>query len=821
MHFMKNNSEHTICDKRPEILAPAGDMAALVGAIKGGADAVYLGVGEFNARQGASNFSEKQLEDAIELAHSYGLSTYLALNIPIKQNELQYVLDLLDDAYSLGIDAVIMRDLGLISHVHNLYPDLPIHASTQMTVHNTAGVRFLEDLGVKRAIVARELSTSELESIVHNSNIGIEIFVHGALCYSYSGQCLFSSFTTGRSANRGACAQPCRWKFDLVVDGKKCNPEIGGSYPISCAELCTLEEIGDIVKTGVCSLKIEGRMKKSGYVTAASSAYREAVEQVCSGESLDEKWVKQKEEELGRLFYRGFTKGFVLEDREVTHPAYSSSHGILLGTVQNLVFTESSASLKITLEHDLEMGDGISILTKHRMLGSSIGAILKGATEVPSAKRGEMVSLLISPRTGKAVEKGDEVYVTTDSSLLKQLQAVELPKCPVDIVVDAHLDKELSVSVSDGNSHIEHIADYVVQPSRKAPTGTEQISSIMERLGDTPYSVSSIKVNADENIFIPLGVLTQARRDAFDKLLESKLSMFQREAKYPFFDTKKSDSHEVSDSLLLAVEVGNIDSLRAAAENGADIIHVPIDLLPEIRQFEGGKLLDSKNGMPEIVLSLPPIIHDSEQDAIAPMLLEAQKYELAVECSDIGSLKLVRDLGLPFVAAKSLNTFNSLSAETLSEKGAIRVDVSPELSVTEIRELSGGVNHEKMQLESVAYGRQLMFVTEHDLLAPLLKQGFYRNGVSAYLVDKKGDRYPIRRWGTRTLLYDSRVINMSGKLRDLQEAGISAIRLELGNDGRKKVANLVTTYREALDRLSSSTSSGSTQHFTGHYFESV
>ncbi|MBP2029474.1 putative protease [Methanohalophilus levihalophilus] len=818
---MKNNSEYPVCKQRPEILAPAGDMTALIGAIKGGADAVYLGVGEFNARQGASNFSEKQLEDAIELAHSYGLSIYLALNIPIKQNELQEALDLVDDAYAMGIDAIIMRDIGLISHVHTLYPDLPIHASTQMTVHNTAGVKSLEELGVKRAIVARELNTSELDAIVHNSNIGIEIFVHGALCYSYSGQCLFSSFTTGRSANRGACAQPCRWKFDLVIDGKKCNQEIGGSYPISCAELCTLGDIGDIVKTGICSLKIEGRMKKSGYVTAASSAYREAVEKVCSGIPLDEKWAKQKEEELGRLFYRGFTKGFVLEDRDVTNPAYSSSHGVLLGTVQNLVFTESSASLKLTLEHDLEMGDGISILTKHRMLGSSIGAIMKGSKEILSAKRGETVSLLISPRTGKAVEKGDEVYVTTDSSLLKQLQAVELPKFPVDIVVDAHLDRELSISVSEGHSQIEHVSDYVVHPSRKAPTGEEQISSIMERLGDTPYSVSSITINADDNIFIPLGVLTQARRDAFDALLENKLSAFQKEAKYPFFDTEKSDSHEVSDSLLLAVEVGSIDALLAALENGADIIHVPISLFPEIQQFEVGRLLESNNGVPEIILSLPPIIHDSEQESVIQLLLEAKKYGFSVECSDLGSLKLAEDLGLSFVASKSLNTFNSLSVTTLSQKGAFRVDVSPELSVKEIRELSSGVDHGAVQLESVAYGRQLMFVTEHDLLAPLVKQGFYRNGVSAYLVDKKGDRYPIRRWGTRTLLYDSRVINMSGKLRDLQEAGISVIRLELGSDGQKKVANLVTTYREALDRLSSATSSGSTQHFTGHYFEEV
>ena len=216
----------------PEILAPVGDQEALLGAIKGGADAVYLGIGEFNARQGAQNFTLDELEAAVDLAHSHGVSVYLALNIPIKQKELQHALEIVDRAYAVGVDAIILQDLGLLRLLIEIYPDLELHSSTQMTIHNSKGVDFAANLGATRVIVSRELTVDEVKDIVDHSKVGIEIFVHGALCYSYSGKCLFSSFLHDRSANRGACAQPCRRRYRFVVNGREIDERhIGGSYP--------------------------------------------------------------------------------------------------------------------------------------------------------------------------------------------------------------------------------------------------------------------------------------------------------------------------------------------------------------------------------------------------------------------------------------------------------------------------------------------------------------------------------------------------------------------------------------------------------------
>ncbi|HET8686549.1 MAG TPA: peptidase U32 family protein, partial [Methanosarcina sp.] len=362
----------------PEILAPVGDEEALLAAIRGGADAVYLGVGEFNARQGAKNFTLDNLDTAVKLAHSHGVSVYLALNIPIKQKELQHALEIVDRAYAVGIDAIILQDLGLLKLLKEAYPDLELHASTQMTIHNKGGVDFVAGLGAKRVIVSRELTTTEVKDIVDHSNAEVEVFVHGALCYSYSGKCLFSSFLHDRSANRGACAQPCRRRYRFVVNGREVDEKhVGGSYPISCAELSTLTGLEEIVKTGVVSLKIEGRMKKPEYVTASAAAYKAAVEGICGqGENPTNEELESREAELAKLFYRGFTRGFILGEKSVSHPKYSSNYGAFLGKVLDISRSKGNTKLTVRLNEDIQVKDGISIFTRERMLGSAVTGII-------------------------------------------------------------------------------------------------------------------------------------------------------------------------------------------------------------------------------------------------------------------------------------------------------------------------------------------------------------------------------------------------------------------------------------------------------------
>ncbi|HII01139.1 TPA: U32 family peptidase, partial [Methanosarcinaceae archaeon] len=524
----------------PEILAPAGDYDAFLSAIKGGADAVYLGIGEFNARRGAKNLSSRELEKAIDMAHSHGVKVYLAFNIPIKEHELQPALDLIDQAYAAGVDAIILRDPGLFRLLKATFPGLPLHASTQMTIHNKAGVRFVEELGASRVIVSRELSTAEVRDIVDSSKIGIEVFVHGALCYSYSGRCLFSSFVSDRSGNLGACAQPCRWKYELFVDGEPQNELIRGDYPLSCAELCTLPGLDKIVASGVESLKIEGRMKKPEYVTGSSAIYKEAVERICKrGENLDREELEQKEKELAKLFSRGFTRGFILGDRAVTHLEYDSNYGVYLGKVSNVVRSKPYGLITLTLHEEIEVNDGIGIHTqvntKTGMLGSIVnGIISKNGKHVEKAKKGEKVTLEISFKTGEVVNPQDEVFLSTDRSFLEGLQEMKLKPLPVNIKVKARKGERLKVTVeSPGESPVELEDEYVVQPSLKSPTTEEAIRKAMEQLGETPYDVGSIEIEADEEIFIPVGALKSARRQALELLLEKSTGIRKKELRHP------------------------------------------------------------------------------------------------------------------------------------------------------------------------------------------------------------------------------------------------------------------------------------------------
>ncbi len=282
-----------------ELLSPAGDLECLKVAVQTGANAVYFGTEEFNARVNTRNFNKQELVEAIEYAKLRGVKTHLALNILIKNNEFEDALKLVEFAYNSGIDAIIIQDLGLAKKVIELFPDLEVHSSTQMTIYNLDGAKKVEDLGFSRCVLARELTISQIENICKNTDIDIEVFIHGALCISYSGQCLMSSMIGGRSGNRGKCAGTCRLPYTLLKDGK----EQEKGYLLSSKDVCTLDILPEIIKSGVKSFKIEGRMKSKEYVGIVTSIYRKYIDLAESGEKyvVDEK----DREKLMQIFNRG------------------------------------------------------------------------------------------------------------------------------------------------------------------------------------------------------------------------------------------------------------------------------------------------------------------------------------------------------------------------------------------------------------------------------------------------------------------------------------------------------------------------------------
>ncbi|WP_462273493.1 U32 family peptidase [Methanohalophilus sp.] len=787
-------AKHTEKINSPEILSPAGNYDALLGAIKGGSDAVYLGVGEFNARQGASNFTPEEMENAIDIAHLHGISVYLAFNVPLKETEPQDAIDIIDRAYAAGIDAVIMRDFGFIDLVKKNYPDLPIHGSTQLNTNNTETVKFLKTLGLSRIIVARELDTAELKHIIDSTDMDIEIFAHGALCYSYSGQCLFSSFAANRSANRGACAQPCRWKFDLFINGKDMNHHIGGVSPISCAELCTLPGLEELINTGIKSLKIEGRMKRAEYVTASSEIYKETAEIICQDKKPDSNWLKEKENDLAKIFYRGFTRGFVLGDRNVTHPEYSSSYGAFLGKIRRVKRSKNAA--KVKLNQTLEVNDGISIHTKQRMLGSKVEKITVDGGEVEVAEKGSIPYIHISPKTVKSVKTGDDVYLNTDISLLEEMGKRDVKKVPVNFHIRANIDRQLEITASAGDIEALHVSDYLVQEPKKAPTSVEQITDIIKRLGDTPYIADEIELKGQEDIFIPLGELTRARRSVVEKLQEKQLEIFHRQPKNPKLPASKPED-KIPDKLLLSVEVADIEGAKAAADSGADIIYIPADLFDKVENDKDLGQKIKRNNI-EIVLKLPAIINEDELGEWTDILGKIKTRGYTVGCGEPGTLRLAHQMEIKCVALKNFTVFNSLTANVLEANGASCVILSPELTLQEIQNIVQA-SANTIKFEAIAYGRQQLLVTEHDLLKPIVDKGFYDEDSNAFLQHKKTDRYPVKRWRNRTVIYDSHVINMLNNIDDMKNTGIDVLRLEFPQESHRKVAIVVSEFKKILD----------------------
>src|ERR1035437_1114596 len=364
---------------KPQLLSPAGDWESLQAAVINGADAVYLGTREFNARVHTKNFSPEELGRAVSYCHNQGVKVYLAMNTLVKSSELQRFFEILSRSYGSGIDGVILQHLSFIEIVKKNFPDLAVFVSTQAAVGNAAAASLLKT--ADRIILPRETPLADIKKMV-DSGVPVEIFVHGALCFSYSGLCLFSSFVSGRSGNRGCCAQLCRQKFN-------------NQYPLSTKELCLVRRIPEFIKAGVTAFRIEGRMRSPLYVAVATRLYRKAIDSFLSGEFK----VPQKElEEIEIVFNREFTEGLTGGDKEIVSPEKPMNRGAFLGTIENGA---------IVLGRLVSVGDGVGIWNKGNITGAIVQEIVKDGLNVESAGTAEKVNL------GIGAKDGSRIYLTS------------------------------------------------------------------------------------------------------------------------------------------------------------------------------------------------------------------------------------------------------------------------------------------------------------------------------------------------------------------------------------------------------------------------
>ena len=495
-------------NKKIEILAPAGSYESLKAAIAAGADAVYVGGSRFGARAYAENFQEEQLLEAIDYVHLHGKKIYLTINTLVKNKELQNELyAYLLPYYKQGIDAVIVQDIGVLKFIKEKFSDLPIHASTQMTITNRLGAEFLEKLGVERVVTAREMQLHEIKEIAENTNLEIESFVHGALCYCYSGQCLFSSLIGGRSGNRGQCAQPCRLPYKIN------NKE--NQFILSLKDICTLENIPELIKAGICSFKIEGRMKKPEYVALVTSMYRKYVDLYLEKKtsfSVD----KIDREMLMDLYNRGgFHEGYYHTKNgrdmlSIERPNHA-------GVPALKIITQNGKNITATTLVHIHRGDIIELPN---------GNNYTFGNDIPA---GQNVSIYLQQKT--YLPKGLILNRTKNEQLLREINETIIqkrPKVKVKGMLHLHVGQPVKLSLSYGDIQVE-VEGETIQEAINQPLTKERVKKQLQKTGNTNFEFVEILIDIKGNVFIPMQNLNELRRTGLEKLQDQILANYRRE----------------------------------------------------------------------------------------------------------------------------------------------------------------------------------------------------------------------------------------------------------------------------------------------------
>ena len=617
-----------------ELLAPAGDEAALRAAVCAGANAVYLGYSAFGARVSAVNFDAEALEKAVAYAHLYGVRVHVTVNTLVKPGELERVDEALTTIAACKADAVIVQDLGVARLVRERHPSLRLHASTQMALHTASGARWAREQGFERVVLARECPLS-VAAEVARTGVETEVFCHGALCAGVSGQCLMSSMAGGRSGNRGRCAQPCRQQVTL-------NGETAAF--LSMKDLCVRDHLDELAAAGVCSLKIEGRLKRAEYVAVVTESYRKALDALEEG-----RFAPASDEEkrgLLQIFQRGgFTAGhlFGAQDAALCAPARVTHGGAVIGRVESVRGTLADVRLTRPL-HD---GDGLR---------------LQGARETElrysGPERTDAATLRLRP--GEQTRAGDEVIRLTDAAQLARANALREPGIPVTLRAEVLAGEPMRLTASDGTSEATAVGDAAQTPLKRALT-EDEIRKQLCKLGDTPFALDRLDIRMNE-VFAPVSALNALRREALEQLAQTRReAFFGRAVNAP--ESLALPGMGRDDSLVneLAVRFADAEMGAALREAGATLLlYAPWDLTA--LESELPKL------PPNTWLELPSQLSDAAYAAVRPLL----KAPLAgVAVGSVGQLGF--DLPLPVALGDGVPVTNALAAETLTRGAAFAV----------------------------------------------------------------------------------------------------------------------------------------------------
>ena len=803
-----------------ELLAPAGNMAALHAAVTGGADAVYLGLETFNARRGADNFTLETLREACDFAHLRGVSIYVTMNTIILPDEVGEALECVRQAYRAGADGFIVQDIGLAAEISRTLPEASLHLSTQMNTHNLAGVRAAARLGAERITLAREVSLDEIALLcaaAAEEGMEVEVFAHGALCVCYSGQCFMSSMIGGRSANRGMCAQACRLPYELQNNALQKSLPSPGDHLLSPQDLCTVDRVDDLVAAGAASLKIEGRMKSPEYVFAVTSVYRKALDAALAKENAA--ITDADRDRLTDAFSRGFTTAYLDGKRGNDIMSYQrpNNRGLFLGRVDEV--RDGAAYLKSA--HALTEGDVLEFWTRKGNGTLTLGPVRtdkKGRYHLPlegktrTVKAGDRVFRVRSAEAAfedDAREPRVPLVGTATLHIGEPLRMEFHPAAEADIEgaprTTLAVARRLQAAFPDGVSGVAEGAP--VEAARTRAVSFDDVAAHIDRLGNTPYQLVNLTIDMDDGVGIGFSALHGVRAAALDALTEV-LTAEGHGRTLPRTIPREPLPAARPTGCRVAVTVTNPACARAAKRAGAHLIYVPaLNYRRGEAVIAGQKNAAAEQaGYPKGCIPIMPVADHEAVGGAREAVVDADVWKYAAEgkpllAESLGAMERASEEGALLDVGSHVPITNGLSLAVASEFGAARVWLSPELTLRQIEEVAKDA---PVELGVLLIGAQELMVTEHCML---MSQGpcdencaeCPRRKSPHVLKDRKGYEFPVVTDAMgRSHLYNAVELDIASSMPELLAAGISSYMVDATLMNAEETAHAVGRAIRAL-----------------------
>jgi len=846
-------SQTTLTRADIELLAPAGDWDCMRAAVANGADAIFFGVEKFNARARANNFQMDELPEIMAFLRSYGVKGFLTFNILVFEEELPEAKMLIDACIDAGVDAVIVQDLGLVKMIREISPDFPIHGSTQMTITSPEAVEFTKPWDMERVVLGRENNLKQIKMIGDQAKLPMEVFVHGALCVSYSGQCLTSEMWGGRSANRGECAQACRLPYDLMVDGEQ-KPMGDVAYLLSPKDLAAIDIVPELIEAGVTSFKIEGRLKSPEYVANVVSKYRKAIDQYFAGDRSGPS--KEEVRELQQSFSRGFTHGFLegTNNKKLVEGTFPKSRGVYLGRVEKIL----RDGVVCKIEAPLKRGDGIVFdagdPTKKEEGGRVYDVRRQGVKLEGEAAEGWIIDI-VPGRNDVNLQKvhvGDRIWKTSDPALDKRLrQTFETEKpyrvFPVHVRVEGRVGEPLRTWWTDVQKGVTVQVDseLMLEEALKRPMDAALLEEQLGRLGGTLFQLEAMDAHLEGAVILPMRELNALRRTAVEQLAgeRPKPPVYVKRAVEVYADAKSHAAGTVQSKLTALCRT--LEQVQAAAASEVGMIYADFEF---IKQFPAA--VEAARAAGKQIALVTPRIHMPNENGYHRNILKLQPDAILVR--NTGALYFYMRARAEFEAMKSgmnvnaaavngdtlhvgtavgpsnistgsladtfakmekfprligdfsLNIANHKAADLFVEAGCDLVTPSYDLNIQQMVDLLGRADTSKMEV--VIHQHLPMFHTEHCVYCTFMSEGTdYTNcgrpceEHRASLQDRIGMSHPVRvDEGCRNTVYNA--IEQSGAeyIQNFLELGVSHYRVEFLEETADQVHEVIDLYKRAL-----------------------